>query len=97
MNEEKNLPTEVSTEENVEINTDPKKKLPLGALIGIIAGAVAVIAIVVVIILLSGNKCPGHVDADDDYPLNSELQSTLSTQRDLNRRQAGLITEQPQI
>lgn len=67
MNEEKNLPTEESTEENVEINTDTKKKLPLGALIGIIAGAVAVIAIVVVIILLSGNKCPGHVDADDDY------------------------------
>ena len=67
MNEEKNLPTEEVMEENNEINTDSKKKLPLGALIGIIAGAVAVIAILVVIILLSGNKCPGHVDADDDY------------------------------
>ena len=66
-NEEKNLPTEEVKEENNEINTDSKKKLPMGALIGIIAGAVAVIAIVVVIILLSGNKCPGHVDADDDY------------------------------
>ena len=71
MNEEKNLPTEEVMEENNEINSDSKKKLPLGALIGIIAGAVAVIAIVVVIILLSGNKCPGHVDADDDYLCDS--------------------------
>ena len=65
-NEEKKLPEE--GEVNTEIKETQQKKLPLGALIGIIAGAVAlVVAIVLVIVLLPGDKCEGHVDADDDY------------------------------
>ncbi len=70
-NEEKNLPQNENAEEITEVNESPKKQLPLGALIGIIAGAVAVVVAVVLIIVLSGNgnenKCDGHVDADDDY------------------------------
>ncbi len=64
--EENKLPEE--GEVDTEIKETEKKKLPLGALIGIIAGAVAlVVAIVLLIVLLPGDKCEGHVDADDDY------------------------------
>lgn len=84
MNEEKKLPEENLPLENAntEINQE-KKKLPLTALIGIIAGAVAVIVAVVLIILLGGKENGGntdggnsgdggdqqctHVDKDDDY------------------------------
>ncbi|MBR5143964.1 MAG: hypothetical protein IKW53_02830 [Clostridia bacterium] len=68
--DEKNPSQNESVEENNEIQEPKKSGLPLGALIGIIGGAVAVIVAVVLIILLSGNKsgtpCE-HVDADDDY------------------------------
>ncbi len=84
MNEEKNLPEESLPSENT--NTEVKqggKKLPLPALIGIIAGAVLVVVGIVLVILLGGkgnddntddggNNDGGkqectHVDADDDY------------------------------
>ena len=66
--EEKNLPENENAEEVVEVKEGTKKGLPLGALIGIIAGAVAVVVAVILIVLLAGgNKCDGHVDADDDY------------------------------
>lgn len=71
MNIDEKNPSQIeSVEENNEIQEPKKSGLPLGALIGIIGGAVAVIVAVVLIILLSGNKsgtpCE-HVDADDDY------------------------------
>ncbi len=70
MNEEQNLPNE-KVEEKIETNeASAKKKLPLGAIIGIAVGAVAVIVAVVLIILLSGNndeECTGHIDADDNH------------------------------
>ena len=65
MNNEKNPLTnenkpevEKNTAEVKESVTSAAKKLPLGALIGIICGAVAVVVAVVLIILLSGNNEP---------------------------------------
>lgn len=70
-NEEKKLSETESVEEVTATNGEAKKQLPLGALIGIIAGAVAVVVAVVLIILFAGGndmpKCDGHIDADDDY------------------------------
>ena len=66
-NEEKQLPETPIVEEN---NTPEKKKLPTGALIGIICGAVALVvaAILLVVLLLPGadDGCQ-HIDKDDDY------------------------------
>ena len=61
------------TEQITVTKDESKKQLPLGALIGIIAGAVAVIVAVILIIVFTGGNadegegCIGHVDADDDY------------------------------
>lgn len=67
-NEKNNLPVDADANENAspesvsQTEKNSAKKLPLGALIGIICGAVAVVVAVVLIILLSGNNKP----ADDD-------------------------------
>ena len=69
--EEKNLQGNNAIEEQGEIGEVEKKTLPLGVIIGIAAGAVAlVVAIVLIIVFAGGNRnnvCDGHVDADDDY------------------------------
>ncbi len=88
MNEEKKLPEENIPSENE--NTETKQggtKLPLPAIIGIIAGAVLVVVGIVLVILLGGKGNDGntddggnndggkqectHVDADDDYLCDS--------------------------
>lgn len=66
-NEENKLPETPTAEEN---NTPKKEKMPTGALIGIIVGAVALVAVAVllVVLLLPGadDECQ-HVDKNDDY------------------------------
>lgn len=70
MNTEENKLQEAIEGENSAPNPDAsKKKLPMAALIGIIMGAVAIAAILLVIILGGGDKkpaCTDHVDADDN-------------------------------
>ena len=69
-NEEKILPENETPVENTNTESVAKSKPSKGLLAGIIGGAIALIAIVVVlVILLAGGKekCDGHVDADDDY------------------------------
>ena len=93
-NEEKNLQNTPVSEENVEIKADEQKKLPTGALIGIIAGAVVVVvAIVVAVILLAGGESCNHVDANDDYLCDScgehfddgdEQQAPANTTKEIN-------------
>ena len=67
-NEEKNLPVSDGEEKIKEIKPEAAKKLSKNALIGIIAGGVALVVgiVVLLVVLLSGGKCDSHVDANAD-------------------------------
>ena len=66
MNSEENkLPEGCEVEESLPVAD--KKKLPLGALIGIIAGAaLLLVALILILTLSGGEKCKGHLDKDDN-------------------------------
>ena len=64
INEENKAPVE---EQATEVTPEAKKKLSTPVLVGIIAGAAVLVALVVILCIVLGGGCKDHVDANDDF------------------------------